>query len=268
MNMEVNKLLHKDLVGLRHIERELMQKHEWERDLQMASEFQRAVLPQSIPIDYLRCETIYQPYHQISGDLYDYVLNREKELGVFVGDVTGHGISAALMTMMVHLALDSIRPDLPCNIIFGQLNKVLASRQTARSVSAVFFRIKPNGELSVCHAGSPSLLVLPANTAKIDSFSEGSCPLGMFTPEAMPYKEEQYQLQPGDRLVIYTDGLIEARNLDGESFGEERLLDILDYQRQASLAEMKYALIDAVKDFSLGRTQQDDMTGLVMEYTG
>jgi sigma-B regulation protein RsbU (phosphoserine phosphatase) len=149
-------------------------------ELCMAGEFQRAVLPEIPRLDYLRGDLRYLPYDTISGDVYDFVQTREREIGVFVGDATGHGVIAAFMTMMVHLGLDGLRPDLPTNEAMRRLNGLLAARNTGRWITAVYFRITPSGGLSVTHAGHPSLLILPRRGGKPVSFDEGGCALGMF----------------------------------------------------------------------------------------
>ena len=106
--------LKREINARRRIEFELASKNKvMEEELRLAAEFQRAILPSIIDLPYLRTAIIFEPYLQVSGDVYDFLLNREQELGVFLGDATGHGVAAALMTMMVHLGLDSIRRDLP-----------------------------------------------------------------------------------------------------------------------------------------------------------
>ena len=154
-------------------------------ELRMAVEFQRVVLPKPPTVDFLRMDVSYRRCDGVSGDVYDFVLSRESEVGVFVGDATGHGVVAAFMTMMVHLALDGLRPDLATDEVLRRLNTLLATRRTGRSISAVFFRVAPDGLLSVTHAGHPSLLVIPSNGGNVISFTEGGCALGMFEEETV-----------------------------------------------------------------------------------
>ena len=132
----------------------------FQNDLMLAADFQRAVLPKIIDVDYLDIALMYKPYDSVSGDVYDFILNRERELAIFVGDATGHGISAALMTMMVHIAIDSLTPNLKTDEAMRKLNRLIASRNTGRSVSCALFRIAPDGLMQVSHAGHPSIIVM------------------------------------------------------------------------------------------------------------
>ena len=237
-----------------------------EEELRMAVEFQRAVLPRPPPVDFLHMDVSYRPCDGVSGDVYDFVLSREGEVGIFVGDATGHGVVAAFMTMMVHLVLDGLRPDLATDEVLRRLNTLLATRRTGRSVSAVYFRVTPGGVLSVTHAGHPSLLVVPANGDKVISFVEGGCALGMFDEETVPYLEECYQLRPGDRLLAFTDGLIEWKNPDGEGFGLARVKEVLLDAWNVDVSEVIEVLSQRLERFCAGTKGHDDVTLFCAQY--
>jgi serine phosphatase RsbU (regulator of sigma subunit) len=191
-------------------EEELIRQHEqMEQALQMAAEFQWAILPEVVDLPYLNMTITYEPYAEVSGDVYDFLQNREGELAIFLGDATGHGIAAALMTMMAHIGLDGIRRNLAADESLRTLNKLMAFRKTGRSVLAVFFRITPSGYLAVTHAGHPSLIIIPANGEPPVQFNNGGCAMGIFEDEPVRYKEESYQLSVGDKIFAYTDAVIE-----------------------------------------------------------
>ena len=239
----------------------------YQNDLMLAADFQRAVLPKIIDVDYLDITLIYKPYDTVSGDVYDFILNRERELAIFVGDATGHGISAALMTMMVHIAIDSLRANLSTDESIRKLNRLIASRHTGRSVSSVFLRIAPDGSMKVTHAGHPSVIVLPADKSEPVMFDEAGCALGLFIEEPVKYVEESYQLKPGDKLVAYTDGLIEWRNKDKEVYGMDRLLDYTKMNRELDCDALMQGIYDDVKSFANHESINDDLTLLVAEYS-
>ena len=237
-------------------------------ELQTAAVFQRAVLAEPVVVPYLKSSVSYYPYGEVSGDVYHFLLNRERELAVFVGDATGHGVAAALMTMMVIIGLDGIRRDLSTDESIRRLNRLLVGRKTGMSVTGVFFRITPKGKLFVTHAGHPPLLVLPADGTALVQFEQGGCPLGIFDDEPVPYLEEHYQLQPGDKLIAYTDAVLEWENDSGEPFGTDRMAQMLVEHRQYDVDELKQRCLGKLLEYSQGVSCEDDLTLLVFEYTG
>ena len=250
-------------------EQELIREHEKiQNELLMAAEFQRAVLPEIVDLPYLDISITYRPYAHVSGDVYDFLQNREGELTIFLGDATGHGIAAALMTMMIHIGLDGIRRNLGTDESIRILNRLIACRETGRSVSAVLFRITPSGYLTVTHAGHPSLIIIPANGDKLVQFTHGGCALGVFEEEPVRYEEEGYQLSLGDKVLAYTDGVIEWSNQQGEIFGLPRLLASLGARRHESTHNISSSLMKELEGFSGGRVCKDDLTSLVLEFTG
>ena len=241
---------------------------EMQSELQMAAEFQQAVLPKAVNVQYLDIALTYKPLGEVSGDVYDFLLNREGELGIFLGDATGHGIAAALMTMMVHIALESLRRNLPTNESMHRLNELIASRDTGRSVTGIFMRISPDGQLAVTHAGHPSIIIIPAGNNDLVLFKEAGCALGAFNDEPVPYVEEYYQLQPGDKILAYTDAVTERRNTGKTAFGTERLLSFVRNNRIMDQETLLQRLIQELESFSGGNPSDDDMTVLVCKYKG
>lgn len=260
----------REAAGLRErAEQLLIQQHNlMQQELELAAEFQQAVLPDPVKLPFLQCSVLYRPYAEVSGDVYDFLQNREGELAIFVGDATGHGIAAALMTMMVHIGLEGIRRNLATDESLRKLNQLIATRNTGRSVSAVFFRISPDGKLAVSHAGHPSLIILPANGDQPVQFEKGGCALGVFEDEPVPYEEEYFQLSPGDKLVAYTDAAIEWSNPEKEVFGLARLLAYLGEKRQQATAEIPGLLLGELQKFSAGQACNDDLTAVIVEYRG
>jgi len=245
----------------------LPKEQSYQNDLMLAADFQRAVLPKIINVDYLDIALIYKPYDSVSGDVYDFILNRERELAIFVGDATGHGISAALMTMMVHIAIDSLKANLSTDESLRKLNRLIASRNTGRSVSSTFLRIAPDGMMKVSHAGHPSIIVIPADNSDLIMFEEAGCALGLFIEEPVKYIEESYQLKTGDKIVAYTDGLIEWRNPFREDYGLDRLLNFINAHRQLDFESLQQMIYNDVKSFAYHEEINDDLTLLVAEYS-
>ena len=238
-----------------------------EQDLRLAAEFQRAVLPDQVPVPYLQSEVIYQPHSMVSGDVYNFIQNREQELGIFLGGATGHGIPAALLSMMIHLGLETIRRDLPTNESLRRLNQLLAARQTGLSVTGVYFRITPQGRLTVTHAAHPSLLILPADeTREMIHFEKGGCALGIFEEEPVAYEEEEYQLMPGDKIIAYTDGITEWRQQGQVVLDHHGFMDLLLINRHNSLSDLAKNLRKQIDAHQLRGRCDDDLTLVMVEY--
>lgn len=235
-------------------------------ELSMAADFQRTVLPEIIKVDYLDIAIRYEPVELVSGDVYDFKLNRERELAIFIGDATGHGVAAALLTMMMHIAIDTLAPHLPTDISMRKLNGLIASRHTHRSVSGAFFRVTPDGMLTVTHAGHPSIIVLPHNGAAAVQFQQAGCPLGMFVEEPVCYLEERYQLQAGDKIFAYTDGLTEWCNGQRQAFGLVQLLSYLQTHREQDTQQLATTVYEHARQFVGNVKNSDDLTLLVAEY--
>lgn len=235
-------------------------------DLQLAADFQQSVLPQIVNVDYLDMDIVYKPFDVVSGDVYDFILNREKELAIFIGDATGHGISAALMTMMVHIAIDSLTPNLATNDAIRKLNQLIASRHTGRSVTGVLFRIRPDGLMKVTHAGHPSLIVVPADKSELITFQEAGCPLGLFDDEPVIYTEETYQLNPGDKVIAYTDGLTEWRDNLKKPYSLNRLFNVIEENRMLNCECLSSEIYNDAREFSKGKLNSDDLTLLITEF--
>lgn len=249
-----------------HIANMLYDNDSLEEELRLAASFQKTIMPDSLECDYLKTAIYYQPQNIISGDVYGFSLNREQEAGIFLGDATGHGIIAALMTMMVHIGLDGLPGYLSCDEVLRRMNILIANRHTGRSIASCFMRISPDGTLKVSHAGIPSILVLPKQSNEIVQFDKGGCPLGMFADEPVNYLEEQYQLQSGDKIIAYTDGLAEWRNKDHIPFGEESLLSLFKQLKQYDIEKISRDIVQALEVHANNVTAHDDATLLVFEY--
>ncbi len=235
-----------------------------QRDLTVAAEFQNAILPQMTEAPFLKIASRYLPYEKVSGDVYDLSFNRDGALNIFLGDATGHGVASAFMTMMVNIGLDQIRPNLPPGEVMRKLNKLLASRDTGLSVTGVYLRITPDGQLVTANAGHPPIVILPKKESNFVLLGEGGCALGMFLDEVVPYVDEHYHLQDGDKLFVFTDGITEWENRDKEQYGLNRLIEFFHEYRNKDLEESLGILLGNL--FHFGYSPGDDVTILGFEY--
>lgn len=236
-------------------------------DLNLAAEFQLSVLPRMVDLPFLVSDYRYLPHDEVSGDIYDWYSSDDGSLNFFLGDATGHGVTAALLSMMVQIGLDGMHGNLPTNTICQNLNRLIATRDKGgKFITGVFFRITPGGELLVTNAGHPPLVVISATNPEPAIFESSSLPIGMFLELPVPYVERKYKLAPGDRIFVFTDGLTEWENMNAEQFGFDRLLDYLQENRPKSLESLFDGLMREIGKFSEGVPCNDDLTLFAFEY--
>ncbi len=197
---------------------------ELEGELAAAREIQRSILPASMPrIEGLAVEARFVPASTVAGDLYDFLELGQRRGGVFVADVSGHGIPAALVASMVKVAVSSQArfADDPAALL-RELNAILA-RDVRRGFVTATYLFFDGLSVQVANAGHPAPLLL--RKGEVRELGAVNPLLGRF--KSASYSAATTELQPGDRIVAYTDGVTEALNARGEAFGEARLYALL-----------------------------------------
>ena len=243
-----------------------------ERDITLAHEAQQYLYPRSAPVvSGANVWGMTAPARIVSGDLYDFFPFCDKAVGLLCADVSGKGMSAALM--MAHLqavahgrmlALDqsSARPS--PSTFAAMLNRDFGSRFEDNRYATMFYGEydSTNATLRYVNAGHcPPILISP--DGEVTVLPDGDLPIGLF-PETT-YRELRISLLSGSAVVVYSDGLIDALNLKGEEFGEERLVSCCRLLPKGASAEsICTALSQHVADWSEGAEQFDDTTILVL----
>ena len=241
---------------------EMAQLHETRRDLEAAREIQKSFLPRERPaIAGLRFFDHYSPAQQIGGDYYDYIPLPGNRLAVALGDVAGKGVAAALLMAQLSAFTRfcfASEPDVKKAL--AQLNAVLLrTADTDRFVTFVAAVIDLNSfETTLVNAGHPLVLRLSANRAGAHELGAeiAGLPLAVFNK---PYEELVVQLEPGDTLLLYTDGVTEARNPHNEVYGLARLSAQMEKCSQ-DVETMGAAILADVHRFAAGRPPSDDLT--------
>jgi phosphoserine phosphatase RsbU/P len=247
--------------------RETLEKARIEHELRIAAEIQRALLPEgahSGPF-YEGAGTSVSA-RAIGGDFYDMIEMPDGSFGFLVGDVAGKGPAAALLTSKIlgifsAFAFTNEDPALT----MSQLNKVLTRRAIdARYATSMYAKLTADGDVVYCSAGhNPALVYGPGGLRRLEA---DGMPVGLF--DFAPYVSSRVTMQPGDTMVLYSDGVTEAQSVDGSEFGEERLVAVMQQHQGASAGDMLKLVIDAVMAFAKGAEQYDDVTALVIRYTG
>ena len=234
-----------------------------EKELDLAKKIQLALLPAEFPASTpFRVEVRYIPATSVAGDLYDFLVADNDKAGLFIADVSGHGVPAALISTMVKLAAtsQSKQAEDPARVL-SSLNTVLCGNTRTQFVTAAYVYLDASrDELYYSAAGHPPMLHLRGGEAT--PIEENGLILALF-PSAT-YSTATHSLLRGDRIVLYTDGIVEARSAEGVEFGQERLCDLLKQTAHLSTTQVADCVISTIQKWS--KVQEDDMTILVCDY--
>lgn len=236
-----------------------------ERDLALAQEAQRSLLPKEIPqLEYLKLSGMSRPTRYVGGDFYDFQLMPSGQLILVLADISGKGVAASLLSSMILGCLqlrlqDGEAPDLALN----RLNKFIHAKASGRFATMFLCSLGPDGKGRYISAGhNPAYLYRAAQRA-IEELPSTSLVLGAF--DFVTYEAAPVELLPGDVLVAYSDGLTEAENGTGEMFGEDRVKEIILREASRGANGLQQALISSVADFTRGQDQTDDITIAIAE---
>ncbi|PCI27480.1 MAG: hypothetical protein COB67_08410 [SAR324 cluster bacterium] len=273
MNNKLTRLnldLHRQYEIISKTKSTLMEQHDQiQEDLLLSAITQKSTLPPLPDLPFLEARVIYRPYSTVSGDIYDFSSDHEGGLNVFLGDATGHGLAAALLTMMVHMGLKNIPQNQSSSERLRGLNGMLSHVVPRRNhITGIHLKISPQGILSGSSAGNPPCLILSATNKEVILFTDGGQALGMFTEERERYCEENSPLQQGDKLILFTDGILEWRNPKHEALGMQRIINCLDQNRNQDLSQLLDTLMTAAITFTQGLPCMDDITIVGLQYLG
>jgi serine phosphatase RsbU (regulator of sigma subunit)/pSer/pThr/pTyr-binding forkhead associated (FHA) protein len=246
---------------------ESAEKARTDRDLRVAADIQKALLPEAhyeSATAELAAASI--PCRTVGGDFFDYVDIDEGTLGFALGDVAGKGPPAALLATAVQsnfVALAPISAD-PAEAL-ARINKALLRRAIEARFATMFYGVAyPDGRLRYCNAGQEPALVVHAEGE--EWLDVGGPVLGLLS--LATYESGETRLAPGDFVILYSDGVTEARSVDNSEFERRRLLEVGRATRGQKPDVVLEALLGAIRDFSHGAAQADDITALVFRYRG
>ena len=244
---------------------ELVDRLRFRDELDVARELQSDLLPHRAPdLAGYRLAHSYRTANEIGGDYYDFLELPDGRLVLTVGDASGHGISAGLVMAIANATLKTaLDVDPAPEAVLRQLNRVLFRTGSKRAFMTLFYSIldPTTGELEFASAGHPPPLLRRAK-GEIEELGEGSLPLGLNTLGHFP--TGRATLEPGDLLVLYSDGIPEASaEANGETFGFERLKGLLS--RPGSPQVIHDRIVKAVEAHLSGRSLADDLTLVVLD---
>jgi sigma-B regulation protein RsbU (phosphoserine phosphatase) len=253
------------LDNARLVDRE-RQRQRLEQELSIAREIQQALLPRAFgEFPHLAISGVNTPCHAVGGDYFDVFPMSDGRTAFVIADVAGKGIGAALLTTMLQGALTGMTLGADPARVFHHINDFLCKHADVGRYATMFFgMLDQEGNLDYLNAGHPSPLLLRRGDVS-EIFTQGSYPVGLI-PEAI-YAAVRVRLEPGDTLVLFSDGVTEAADLQEQMFGVPRLREVLVGHDDTPLDQLQKRVVDSVESFARGASQADDITLLFIRYS-
>ena len=236
-----------------------------EDELTIAREIQTSILPSGVPeVRHLRISAAYLPMTAVAGDFYWFIAVDPHRAGFLVADVSGHGVPAALIASMIKVAMQSVVTcaDNPESVLRG-VERTLSGQLRGQFVSAAYLWLDTeNRKALYSAAGHPPLLRWSQN--KLESIESNGLIFGVMSGCEYPVCE--ISIAKGDRFLLYTDGLIEPENTNGESFGDRRLEEVVRENQYRPSSELSDRLLSELRRWRpVPAAQQDDITLIVID---
>jgi sigma-B regulation protein RsbU (phosphoserine phosphatase) len=237
-----------------------------ENELEIARRMQLAILPDGVPqVHRLQMSAAYRPMTAVAGDFYEFVPVDPMRVGILVADVAGHGVPAALIASMIKVAMQSV---VSCAVdpgaVLNGLNRVLARQLRTQLVSAAYLWIDTESRTArYSAAGHPPLLRW--RLGALERIESNGLLFGML--DECDYPVRTLTIDPGDRFLLYTDGIIESENVGGEFFGDARLEEVVRRMDGRTPSECSDALLVEIDRWRPASVpQQDDITLVVVDF--
>jgi phosphoserine phosphatase RsbU/P len=236
-----------------------------ESELEIARQLQFSILPTTIPeIRDVGIAAAYQPMTAVAGDFYEFLAVDQHRAGLLIADVSGHGVPAALIASMIKVAMQSVVSCAhdPREVLRG-LNRVLAEQLREQFVSAAYLWLDmENRKASYSAAGHPPLLLWREGT--LERIESNGQVFGFLQESDYPVRD--MPLRPGDRFLLYTDGVVEPENAAGEFFGDHKLEQVIRQNQSQPPSELSDQLLSEIRRWRPASIpQQDDITIIVID---
>ena len=234
-----------------------------QKELEVAKQIQLSILPAAFPNSAnFRVAARYVPMTSVAGDIYDFIVADDQQAGLLIADVSGHGVPAALIASMVKVAATAQRANAadPARLL-TEMNAVLCGNTQDQFVTAAYVHLDSQSrELRYSAAGHPPMLLLRGG--KVLEIIENGLILAAFDFAA--FANAVHPLEPGDRCLLYTDGLVDAVNAKGDFYGQDALSAVLRQTAELAPSAASDRIISAVQQWSA--SQDDDLTVLICDY--
>jgi len=237
-----------------------------QHELDVAKIIQEGMLPKVVKHGQVKFSAYYKALEKISGDYYDLIELPDGSIGIIIADVSGHGIHAALITIMAKFLFNSHGSSYisPADLLSKMNYEISATVKTGDYVSAFYLIIDPDNLVKFANAGHHSMLLYREN-GEFEELNEKGTFLGLIENFPVPLNVREAKLRDGDRLILYTDGITEQLNHKGSYYGEDRLKKSIQENISLSIEKLLSSIIDDLNSFSEGYKQIDDHTLLILE---
>ena len=237
-----------------------------QHELALARDIQQGLLPRELPKGpYFELHAFTVPSYSVGGDYYDTIALPENRFGFTVADVSGKGLPAAILSANLQGAFAAVAAgDLALPETFGRVNDFLCARSSEAMYATMFYGvISPGGDFNFVNAGHTFPLVVRSN-GNVQPLEASNFPLGLFP--GIGYEAGNAHLDPGDLVLLFSDGLTEAQNFRSELFGESRLNDVAEECAKLPAAEVSEKILKAVRTFVGPAPPSDDLTLVVLRF--
>lgn len=237
-----------------------------EDELTIAREIQTSILPDRVPhLRHIDVAAAYRPIRAVAGDYYEFIGKDQDHIGFLVADVSGHGVPAALIASMIKVAVQSVEPCAsdPRAVLSG-LNRALSCQLRGQLISAAYLWLdSKNQEAAYSAAGHPPLLRW--REGRLEHIVSNGLLFGV-NAENDGYPVRTITISPGDRFLLYTDGITEPENSHGEAFGDSRLEQVIRDNSDRPASELSERLLSELQLWQTdGLSQKDDITLVVVD---
>jgi phosphoserine phosphatase RsbU/P len=247
------------------IYRQLTDKKRLDHDIEVAREIQRILLPSSAPqVDGFNCAALNIPAQQVSGDYFDFIQVDEHRWGVAVADVSGKGVPASLIMAMCRSVLRSKAPGntSPAQVLREVNRQLYPDIREDMFITMLYLVMDGAGTLTLARAGHEAALLCKDHFRHIEAIDAPGIALGIDAGDVFDevIKDVTIALNPLDTVVVYTDGINEALDAEGNEFGQEQLKAVLTAAGPQSVDFLVKTIVERVQNFSSGHPQNDDIT--------